>query len=182
MNAKPPVTLVTRAARATDELSDADYRDIYDELRQQHSLRQFVEIAHTQYSIAWWSKYERGDVALTRQARNELRLAVGLALLPLTVEQATAEIDPDAAIYQVGADAITRVVLVGHHAPLTMHLNGTLDIDDLAPQPRVTTVTRPRNRRTVSIQPSLWQRLNVARQAQNLTWDQYLERVMEARP
>lgn len=65
MNAKPPVTLVTRAARAADELSDADYRDIYDELRQQHSLRQFVEIIHTQYSIAWWSKYERNDAALT---------------------------------------------------------------------------------------------------------------------
>ena len=176
---QPPVTLVTRTARAADQLTDADYRDIYDELRQQHSLRQFVQISNTQYSIAWWSKFEHNDIALTRQARNELRAAVGLPPLPLTVEQATAAIDPDAAIYQVGNDAITRVVLIAHPTPLTMHLNGTLDVDDLAPQPRVTPVTRPRNRRTVSIQPSLWQRLNATRRAQNVTWDQLLQRVLE---
>ena len=82
---QPPVTLVTHTARAADNLTDAEYRDIYDELRQQHSLRQFVQITHTAYSIAWWSKYEHDSIALTRQARNELRAAVGLQPLPLTV-------------------------------------------------------------------------------------------------
>ena len=175
-NAWPNVTMVTRNADA-DDLTDDDYHDIYIELRGQHTLREFAALSQTRYSIAWWSKIEHG-AELTRDARNDLRRAVGLAPLPPTVAQATASADPGAVVYQVGAAPATRVILVGHPAPLTMHLNGELDVSEeigeLAPKSRVTEVTRARNRRAISVPCELWQRLNEARIAAGASWATFL--------
>ena len=178
MTASIPITEVTRSA-AIDSLTDDDYRDIYDELRLQHSLRQFVEITSTQYSIAWWSKFERHDADLTRPAKNDLRRAVGLPALPPTVQEATAGVDPNAVVYQVGEDRPNRVILIGHHHPLRMTLNGILDVSEenaeAPPGSHVTGVTRRPPRRSVSLRPELWQSLNEARVAAGASWEEFLQ-------
>jgi hypothetical protein len=172
-----PVTEVTRDAEA-DEFSAADYREIYEELRSHHTLRQFAEMTHTRYSIAWWSKYERGEVELTREARNELRRAVGPSELPMTIPEALADVNPNAVVYRVGERRPDRVILVGHDLPLAMRLNGTLMVEDSPSNELVTVVTRRRQRVSVSIQAELWQRLNATRLAQNLTWSELLSRLL----
>lgn len=169
-----PVTVVTRNAY-TDDLTDDDYRDIYAELREQHALRQFVTMIASGYSIAWWSKFEHGEVELTRPARNELRCAVGLDALPVTVGEAVALADPDAVVYRVGTERPGVVILAAHQAPIVMRLNGALTVgEDMPPNRRVTEVTRARRRKTVSILPAIWAALNQARQSAGLTWDEYL--------
>ena len=100
-----PVTLITRDA-TLDDLSAADYKDVYDELRGRDpvtgayavSLDKFVTMVTSAYSKAQWSKYHNGEATLTRTMRNELRRAVGLAPLPPTVADATAAASPDAAV------------------------------------------------------------------------------------
>ena len=72
-----PVTVVTQNA-THDDLTDSDYAEIFAELRQQHSLAQLCELLRSQYSRAMWNKYERGDGALTRPMRSELRAAVSV--------------------------------------------------------------------------------------------------------
>lgn len=193
VTAVTPVTTVTARAEAADNLTPADYRDIYDELRSKAPLRGFVEMIHSQYSIAWWSKYERNDVTLTRPARNELRVAVGLPALPLTVAEATVRVNPDATVYQVGRAPATRVVLVGADAPaaLTLRLNGNLAVEhpersgtasqDPAQTSGVTAVTRPPRRatptRAIRVSLTRFERLNAARRRAGLTWDAFLDRL-----
>ena len=125
-----PVTLVTRDA-SLDNLSVADYRDIYDELRARDaatgaygvSLDKFVTLVTSAYSKAQWSKYHNGETALTRTMRNELRRAVGLPLLPPTVAEAAAAASPDAAVWQVGTGPAEHVIMVASPEPLTLHVN-----------------------------------------------------------
>lgn len=181
----PPVTIVTSRAEAADELTPSDYRDIYDELRTKGSLRVFVETIGSQYSIAWWSKYERREIELTRQAKQELRQAVSLPPLPLTIAEAAATIDPDATVYQVGEQTATRVVMVGGDIaePLTLHLNGRVTIlddepsDDPAPEPGVTPVTTgkaPRKpTKAIRVSPDSFDRLQRLRTDAGMTWDEF---------
>lgn len=172
------VTEVTRDAE-TDELSATDYREIYDELRSHHTLRQFVAMIQTRYSIAWWSKYERGEIDLTREARSELRQAVGMPHLAPTIAEAVASADPNAAVYRVGEQRPDRIVLVGHDQPVTLHLNGSLTVVDVVPDMRVTAVTRRARRVSVKIDTALHERLNQARQAAGLSWSEFLTRLLE---
>ena len=64
-----------------DDLSEQEYREIFDELREQLSLTQFVGYIRCEYSRALWSKYERCLCDLNRTQRNELRRAGGLSIL-----------------------------------------------------------------------------------------------------
>ena len=172
-----PVTEVTRNAGI--DLADQDYMDIYEELRRQRTLRQFVEMLASRFSIAWWSKYERGDVHLTREARGELRRAVGLPdLLPL-VEEVVVDVDPNAVVYRVGNLRPDRVVLVGHDRPVTLHMNGRLTVEEDAPEKLVTAVTRRRQRVSVSLDKDIHQQLNEARLARGLSWSEFLGRLLE---
>ena len=157
-----PVTLVTRNASA-DSLTDADYGEIFAELRQQHSLAQLCELLQSKFSRALWNKYERGDMQLTRQMRNELRAAVGLPVLPPTVAEATAGASPDAAVWQVGQGPAEHVILVASPEPLTLHVNGAVSVaSDAATMPClpvVTSVTTGRRRARKAPRPfvSKWQ-------------------------
>lgn len=169
------VTEVTRDAQ-TDSLSSEDYREIFEELRRGRSLRQFVELIGSVYSIAYWSKVDRNDAALTRPACNELRRAVGIPDLPVTVEDALAVVDPNAVVYQVGDDRPDRVILVGCNHPLRMSLNGTLTA---SADGHVTAVTRRPRRVSVSIQPTLHERLNALRAARGWSWAELFEAIAE---
>lgn len=111
----------------SDELTPADYREIFDELRANRSLRALVETAGAAESrIAYWSRYQRTPAAVPDLAgRNELRRLVGLPeLAPPAGDVVTAAVDPAAAVWQVGAGAADRVVLLATPGPLTIHVNG----------------------------------------------------------
>jgi hypothetical protein len=126
--------MITKDA-TLDDLSTADYRDIYDELRERDdqagtyaiSLDKFVTLVSSQYSKAQWSKYHNGEATLTRIMRNELRRCVGLKPLP-TVAEATATASPDAAVWQVGEGPADHVILVTTQEPMTLHVNGAVSV------------------------------------------------------
>jgi hypothetical protein len=174
MNRMTAVTRVTGQA-TRDDLADQDYRDIYDEVRSNKSLDQFVALAGSQYSKAWWSKYERRQVQLTRPARNELRRLMHLVELAPTVGDALVDVNPDAEVWRVGELQPDRVILVGieHAGPaLLLRVNGSLEA-------HVTTVTRRSKRQAIKIGSPLWLRLNAARIAANLSWPEFLGRLLE---
>lgn len=178
------VTIVTAGAASADDLTDSDYRDIYEELRSRCALRQFADAIHSGVSFAWWSKYERREATLNHDRRAELRAAVGLPPLPPTIASVAATIDPDATVYRVGEGNIDRAILVGDRAPapLTLRLNGARAVvaDEGGETSRVTGVTPPRrarNTRGLSVRGETYERLSAARQAAGLTWDAYLSRL-----
>lgn len=173
------VALVT--SHADDNLTDADYRDIYGELRVGISLDAFVARIHSSYSKAYWSKWSRNpDLALTRQARNELRSGVNLPVLPATVAEAVDQTDPNATVYRVGQSRPTRIVMVGGDVPsVILRLNGHLHVvaDATAENVRVTPVTRPRSRSNyagLSMSRDTRNRLNAIRVRTGQTWENFL--------
>lgn len=194
MTTKFGVTVVTANA-GQDGLTDADYREIYDEVRgfdaatgkYAVSLDEFVALVGSAYSKAAWSKYHRGELGLNRVMRSELRRAVGLPVLPLTVGEAVAGVDEDATVVRVGdaaggADLVRRVVLLAGSEPVTVSWNGTVSAwagtvttQDLpAPVMRhVTPVTR--QRKGVFVPAGVFDRVNARRIACGLSWAEVLE-------
>lgn len=121
------VTLVTSNA-TKHPLKDQDYRDIFDELHDKGiSLDNIIELSGSIYSKAQWSKYARGLIPLNRTMKADLLRAVGEKPLPLTVGEATATADPDAAVWMVGEDVPQHVIMVGQ-TPVTLHVNGDVRI------------------------------------------------------
>ena len=144
------VTLVTRDA-TLDDLSAADYRDIYTELRRLEvegekpiSFDRFIAMIGSQYSKAQWAKYDSGETSLNRTMRSELRVATGLPPLPPTIAEATAQASPDAAVWSVG-DGVPEHVIMVSDTPVTLYVNGT--VQTVAPKCDVTEVTRARRTR-----------------------------------
>ena len=173
----PPVTLVTRDA-TLDNLSAADYRGIYDELRGRDaatggyavSLDKFVTLVTSAYSKAQWSKYHNGDTALTRQMRNELRAAVGLPVLPPTLEEVAGTLNPDALVVRVGDEAPHSVILLATQKSLSIGVNGTIWAKDTteATEASVTKVTRSQRRRYV--RPTATEAQEARRLAVRASW------------
>ena len=161
-----PVTQVTENA-THDDLSDADYRDIYEELRRNRSLDGFCALVSSQYSKGWWSRYEKDDMKITRVARNELRRGVGLRPLPPTTEEAIHLADPDARVYQVGSETPRRVVLIGVSGPVTLRC-GESGVAAAIANARVRPVTRVT--RGLSVPSSVYARLSDLRRSTGLSW------------
>ncbi len=120
-----PVTVVTQNA-THDSMTDADYSEVFAELREQHSLAQLCTLLRSKFSRAQWNKYERGETALSRTMRNELRAAVGLPVLPPTLDEVAATVNPDALVVKVGSEAPHSVILVGIAESLTIGVNGCI--------------------------------------------------------
>ena len=119
--------IITLRQPGSDNLTPADYRDMFEELREGRSLRELVsEAGAAEGRIAYWSRYGRNpDAAPDLEGRNELRRLVGLPeLAPPAGDVVTAAVDPAAAVWQVGAGAADRVVLLATPGPLTIHVNG----------------------------------------------------------
>ena len=181
-----PVTLITRDA-TLDDLSAADYRDIYDELRGRDSvtgayavsLDKFVTIVTSAYSKAQWSKYHNGEVTLTRQMRNELRRAVGLTPLPLTVAEATAAASPDAAVWQIGQGPAEHVIMVTTPEPITLRVNGAVSVVEPAATTNtdslVTEVTRARRNDRPRIRTDVTPTQNSRRLALGAQWREIID-------
>lgn len=138
-----PVTTITKNA-SQDNLTEQDHRDIFEELRQQHSLRDFVALAKSTITIAQWSRYERGEWTLTRAAKNDLRRAVGVDVLPPTIAESVADVDGDAEVIEIGdGDTVRRVLKLRTSLPLSISANGVV----AARLSRCTGRTRPVRRR-----------------------------------
>ena len=182
---KPTVTLVTTRAQSADDLTDADYRDIYDELRVKCSLDRFIVAIGSAVSKAWWSKYERGEATLTRARRAELRAAVGLPPLPPSVADALASVDPDATIWHVRvSEDVDRVVMLSGTEAVTLRLNGSLQIldDEPAVSSHVTAVTPARDRHNyagLTVRRETKKRLDAVRRRAGLTWDELLAKLID---
>lgn len=148
------VTQVTTLADL-ESLTDADYKDIYNELRGYHSdtglfdltLGQFAKLINTQVSRAAWWKYHAGELELGRDMRNELRKAVGQPLLPPTIEEAIE--DPNTDVYQIGKGRPNRIVMLDSEIEVWLHSTPTsIAISSSTPSPEPTTASpRPRIRR-----------------------------------
>lgn len=121
------MTTYTLRPAGSDNLTASDYRDMFEELREGRSLRELVsEAGAAEGRIAYWSRYGRNPAAVPDlDGKNELRRLVGLPeLAPLAGDVVTAAADPAAAVWQVGAGAADRVVLLATPGPLTIHVNG----------------------------------------------------------
>lgn len=112
----------------TDTISEEQYRHMYETLRENWTLREFVEYSGSALSIAYWSKYWNNKTNLSIAAKNDLRrawnhvkqtLANGerivvdfLPMLPETPLALLAEIvDENAQIVQEGDGVADKIVL-----------------------------------------------------------------------
>lgn len=141
-------TLTTPEARL-DDLTDQDYRDIYEELRRGRSLAEFCTLIQTVVHKSWWSQYETGTKHLNTERKNELRRSVSRGELAPDVSKALEAVTSDATVWRVGTGDANHVIMLAQDAPetLTVRLNHTVHVltsDDAGngPTPVVTGVTR----------------------------------------
>ena len=176
------VTVVTVTKNASvDEYTEDDYRDMYAELRDNHSLAEFIALVGSQYSKGLWSKWENGTGKLNRQMRSELRRGVSLPELPPTVADAVSVAGEDAEVVQVGDGTPDRIIMASSKSePMTIHLNGGVTAtvaQAIAPERHVTTVTRPR-RASIKLDVDIFDKLNKARQGRDLQWAEFLAELL----
>lgn len=171
-----------------DDLGAADYRAMYDALRnppdpaRRLNLRQIeAELSPfgSGWSIAAWSKYERGLLDLNVTERNAIRRYYGLQDVP----RPPADIVADAGITAVieASPEPDLAVLVG---PETLSINlGQNGVKRPVGAPlkvQVTSVTAPRKRpkrKGYTTSHKLGERLAERKFALGLTWEQYFERL-----
>lgn len=143
------VTPVTTPETRLDDLTEQDYRDIYEELRRGRSLAEFCQLIKTEVHKSWWSQYETGTRRLNTERKNELRRSVSRGELAPDVAKALEQVTEDARIWRIGTGAADRVVMLASDTPetLTVSVNHTVHVltpDDAenGPTPVVTGVTR----------------------------------------
>lgn len=176
---RPTVRPVSLPTGRRDDLTDAQYREIYEELRARgvFSLRQFMARIGSQVSPSWWSQYESYAKQLGRRQKNELRRAVGLPELAPAVAEACALAGEEAEVWYLGqgAEPAARVLLCAPDLTgVTVRLNGSVSIvaaDE--PQP----VRSGRSLTSIGgLQPATRTALAALR-APGETWDAFLQRV-----
>lgn len=198
MNQHINVTTVTRNA-TMDTLSIAQYREIFEELRNDGSLKarvaaitgkapdpekplsydNWIVATGSKFSKALWQKYATGELeAPNRDMRNELRALVGLPLLPPTIAEAISVASPDAEVLRIGDEVPDRLIMVGlpSEAGVTIHANGTVTAMIEREKERVTSVTPPQVGR-IKVRRELFDKLNARRMALNLSWEEMIEKL-----
>jgi hypothetical protein len=162
-----------------DDLTEEDYRAIYDELREGISLDKFCGLIGTVYTKATWNNWENGKTRLTRPMKSELRRAVALPPLPATLHEVMDTVDPDTEVVRIGDQAVNRVILTGHVGTLNLALNGSVEVmDTYSQESPVISVTRGvgarRDRRfrpTVSLENRAWL------EQENISADEAIDRL-----
>jgi len=175
------VSLVTALAE-TGDLSADEYRAIYDRVATGRSLRNVELALRSSVSFGWWAKYAAGQKVLDRERKNELRAWAGLPQLPPSVGEAVAEhVHPDAAVYLVGDQPASRVVLVGADvSDIDLHVNShvaTITAWSPAPGSREVGCNGRYMRRpggTIHLTRGTWERLNATRLRAGQTWEEFL--------
>ncbi len=168
-----PVTLVTSRSAAKSPQTDAEWRELYDDLKGALSLGDFQRKYGIGLSRAAWNKFERHLMALSDDMKAELRRAVGL---PMTVAEATAQASPDAAVWQTGTGSIDTIVLVAGTEPVTLHVNGAVTIAQETPtDERGGTQEAPKRIRGIVYRPCASQAQESRRMAIGATWRDVIE-------
>lgn len=146
------MTTYTLRPAGGDDLTAADYRDIFEELRSGRTLRELVsEAGAAQGRIAYWSRYSRNpDAVPDLDGKNELRRLVGLPELDDPAGDVVAgAVDPAAVVWQVGDGPADRVILLAEPGPVTLHVNGAgPQVATNASNALYTDVQAPRSART----------------------------------
>ena len=174
------VTLTEKAAM--DALSEDDYRDIYQEVRgfdegtgkYRVSLNEYVVAIHSQFSKALWSKWHTGQSGLNRTMRNELRIAVGQPVLPPTVGEVMAGVNPDARVVRIGDGRTDQVLLVADPGPLVIVANG--QVSAMRGRPAPAPCARPRH----LVRPVATKVQNTRRLAAGRSWAEVIEAGLDA--
>lgn len=159
-----------RTANATQftDVSDEEYREMYQELRKELSLRKFVDYIGSAMSHATWDKYDKDPKALTRRMKQELRKAVGLSLLPLTVQEAINDVDPDASVAVLDdTDGVLNQVVIGNR-------------DDVRWQRLLAPKRLPARRRAKRKRPTATLAQDARREAVGADWQAVIEAGLEA--
>jgi len=129
------LTVTTLTANAgQDVLSEDDYREIYQEIsgydeatgKYRISLDKFVEMVGSRFTKATWNNWRNSKQAINRTMKNELRAAVGMPLLPLSIEESLADISQDAEIVEIGKGETLRVIKLRTPENIVIYVNGTI--------------------------------------------------------
>ena len=130
------VTAVSTPETRHDDLTEQDYRDIYDELRDHLSLAEFIARAGSTVSRSWWSQYEAGGKRLSWERRNELRRAVMPDEIAPPAAVAAAAVTENASVWRIGEGLADRVILVTPEvqSPLFLSVNGGVHIGNPSQQ------------------------------------------------
>jgi hypothetical protein len=118
-----------------DNLAQADYWQMYQELRGDMSLSKFAEKMGEYPSKAEWSRWDRGEVEARRGIRNALRKAKGLPALPETVADTIAQhAHPDSRVLFLGDGEVgDDIIIIGDMASFTFATGATsTDTGDVA--------------------------------------------------
>ena len=84
---------ISHRGAAIDDYTADDYLRIYHYIKGSLTYRQLIAKLGSDYSPAWWARYQRGEMHLTRTAKNELRrFYTGKAISP-TIIESIAEMD-----------------------------------------------------------------------------------------
>lgn len=155
------ITVTTITANAgQDVLSEQDYLDIYQEINPKHpatgkprmSLDKFVAFIGSRFTKATWNNWLNDKQASNRTMRNELRAAVDMPALPLSIEEALSDISQDAEIVEIGNGETRRVIKLKTAENIVVYVNGyiTATSADTPPAARVIEVTSENNSATES--------------------------------
>lgn len=169
-----PVTLITRSA-GTDDLTEADYRDIYEEVnprdangKPRYSLEKFAALINSHYTKATWSNWLADKHPANRIMRAELRAAVGMPTLPPTIAELAGIVDEHAEIWSVGDGPKNRVILASKEDRVSICTNGVVTAHS-GRVIGVTRATRKRLRRDMSAeQAAAWDGLTEAQRNERL--------------
>ena len=171
-----PVTQVTKDA-TFDDLSVNDYHDLFYEVRYDSltdklmSFDEFIAHVHSSYSRALWAQFYNKEINPNRGMRNELRAARGLALLPPTVAEATAQSSPDSMVVKIGDEVPDKIVMIGHSKPITISVNESA-VEIIESSVSVTRVTR---KRKPVIRPVATTEQEERRAKLNMRWGDVIE-------
>ena len=149
--------LVTSNA-TQDELTETDYRDMFDEMRTTGSYATIADRLHSVYSKASWRKYELGQMELTRIMRNELRAANNLPPLPPTITEAVSIASQDASVWWDGSETPTTISMTDATMPRNQGYTGRGEAKRREGYVSVSRATTAQNERRVALGVS-WQEI-----------------------
>jgi hypothetical protein len=166
-----------------DDMSDEEYRALYDALSAGRTDRQFAALVGGPPGHAAWSAYRRGELKLSRLMKQKLRLEGDRdALPPTVVEIVESRVDPNAAVYETGIEEsgkkAQRVLLI--FGEEEMRLEGqSIVVHENALQPQLQThKLRHDDYKSLAITRRTWEAANEYRKRLEITWDELLRRAM----
>jgi hypothetical protein len=163
-----------------DELTSDQYMGIY--LRARAEYKNFTALVvglGTHYSRAYWSKYERGLIRLTRIAKNELRAYANMPELPMTLHDIAALFnDEDSSIFVVGTDTPNCAVIGNSTNGITFNIVVGGNSDSANVLAKEITGKEKDNRKHISIDEDSFNQLNLVRLSKGISWKQFLMNLM----